>query len=142
MLLIALMNFPMFFSDDLLFTSIFSAVTVIFCFASFTVNTCITGQTTKDICALYWMLDTIEASKFSAIVGLIGMLAILMPPFAYIVIISGIYCVDVFLLGSNFRIILAYCEYKKWQIIVCKLILGLCCLVYMGLGAYFIRNNF
>ena len=135
LLYITLINFPMFFSDNLLVISIIALTGNIFSFTAQILNTCIIGETIKDIFALYFLLDTIGVSKFSAIVGLIGMLAILMPPFAYIVIISGIYCVDVFLLGSNFRIILAYCEYKKWQIIVCKLILGLCCLVYMGLGA-------
>ena len=96
----------------------------------------------KDICALYFMIDTIGVSKFSAMVGLVGMLVIITRTVDYVVVISVFYCLDIFLLGGNFRIMLAYCEYKKWQVIVCKLILGLCCMIYMALGAYFMGNTF
>ena len=88
------------------------------------------------------MLDTIGVSTLSGIVGLAGMLSIVMTPQAHILIVAGLYCFDVFLLGSNFRIILAYCKYRKWEVIICKLIIGICCIIYMSIGAYFMRNNF
>ena len=132
----------MFFSDNLTLNTIITSCVVIFCFVVFIVNSFKIGETIKDICALYFMLDTIGVSKVSAIVGLVGMLTIVMPPHAYVVVVSTFYCIDVFLLGANFKIILAYCEYRKWQVISCKMTIGFCCIIYMSLAAYFMRNNF
>ena len=142
LLYITLINFPMFFSDNLLVISIIALTGNIFSFTAQILNTCIIGETIKDIFALYFLLDTIGVSKFSAIVGLIGMLSILMPPDVHIIMLSALHGINIFLLGGNFRIILAYCEYKRWQVLICKLSIGLCCIIYMSIGAYFMRNSF
>ena len=70
------------------------------------------------------------------------MLIIVMPPKALAVTLLVIYGLDIFLLGANFRLIFAYCLYKRWQVITLKLTLVICCITYMGFGAYFMRGNF
>ena len=49
---------------------------------------------------------------------------------------------DLFIFSGNCRVILAYCKYNKWQVIIFKLTVFCCLLLYLVLAAYFLTNSF
>ena len=142
-LFLSYINIPIFLGDnvDLIIALIF--VQIALCFIIFITNSCFLAQTKSDLCYLYFLFDTIFVAICTAVVGFIGILTITMPPNnpqAYVVSILMNICL--FLFGGNSRVILSYCKYRKWQVVLFKMSLLLGLLAYLVLAAYFMKNSF
>ena len=92
---------------------------------------------------LYILLDNILVAMIAAIVGYVGIVLIMYSAIMNSLIITEIVCLSIVFVAfvGNFRVILANCELERYQVIVSKLVLILCCIAFLILGAYFMSAD-
>ncbi len=93
------------------------------------------------MCAIYFLLDSIFVSFFSAAVGMAGIMIIFNSSYAGIIILSFM-VLNLFMFAGNSRVIVAYVKYKMWQTIIYKISILLGLFAYLILASYFILNSF
>lgn len=141
-LLLSALNVPVFTLYSPTILTVILIFSVVFSLAFFTVNSCKLADTKGDMCKLYFLLDSITIASCTAIIGMVGLLTIILPPQPQVIPIAVFLNVAYFMFGGNSRIIFAYCKYKRWQAVVFKLTVLIGLLVYVVLAAYFMKNSF
>ena len=73
----------------------------------------------------------------AAILGLIGIIIIITPSGAAqsLYILVGFMSLNLFVYAGTMRVLLAYCLWKKWQVIVKKFTIISCCFAYLLLAS-------
>lgn len=135
-------NFPIFFGVDIVVLAIIGIAIVIFTHVVFIWNGCLLVQSKMEFFHYMFLLDPIFVGLCAAVVGLVGILLIIMPPEGYVLALAFLMAIDLVFFTGNWRMILAYCRYSRWQVIVSKISLLFGCFAYLILAAHFMRNAF
>ena len=98
----------------------------------------------KDLCLILFLCDNILLGYIGGVVGLVGMTIQFMGPNApfYMIIMVIVICLDTFLLSGPYRLALSRYKWKKYQVILAKIIIGTCSFAFLFNGAYFMSNDF
>lgn len=98
----------------------------------------------KDLCLILFLYDNILLAYIGGLVGLVGMTYQYMGPNApsYMVVVVAIICLDIFLLSGPYRMAISRYKWKKYHVIVAKVVIGCCIFSFLFIGAYFMVNDF
>ena len=79
----------------------------------------------------------------AAFVGYAGILIIALPQGQiYVYVLVAFMNLELFFIAGTFRILLAFCTWSKWQVLLTKLVLLLACGAYLVLAAQIMINGF
>ena len=139
-LAISFINIPVFMVEDVMTLCIIVMVIIIVTYIIYFINSCTIAKTKSDLCYLYFLFDTVFVAKCTAIAGLFGLFMIMLPMNVPIMMMAVLVNMDLFIFAGNCRIILAYCKYKTWQVLVFKMTIFFCQIFYIIIAAYVMTN--
>ena len=116
-MLLSFFNFVIFVSQDMIVVASFIGSVLLLSIVISATNSCVLTVTVKDMCALYFLLDSICVALCTCIIGMV----ILVSPPPYVSATFGTLNLAFFFFAGDQRVIIANVKYQRWETILLKL---------------------
>ena len=142
-LLICYINFVYLFLANYYASVSVTGVKILITFTTNIICSCKYSQSKWQMFQIYILLDNILVALIAGMVGYIGVVFLFYSAILDAIIITEMACVSIVLItfAGSFRVLLANCQFKRYQVIVSKLSLILGCIGFLILGAYFMSTD-
>lgn len=98
----------------------------------------------KVLLRLYFMVDKVLLAALLEYIGVMSFILIFLPYTPLYILyyaLTGLYPIVWFLYIGNFRVLIIYCNWSKWQVIAYKMTLLIGSTSYFVLGVYYLVGN-